>query len=167
MASRQTIITQKEVVQIWPYVPKQVQMLEAPSLILGLLQIASCASEQDPLDPQSTHMILYSASTRARSTRGKSPCTCNTRCLISLASSWRYASHLLPLQCGEHSMGSKLFLHPFPLIRAIWAASIFILERMAEQDLGAEFADGGVANQPVILQTSAGLSCCQVSQSNF
>ena len=43
---------------------------------------------------------------------------------------------------------------------------IFILEfsKDGSADLGEEFADGGTANQPVILQRGVGLPCSQVSQ---
>ena len=46
-----------------------------PSSIFSLKSflLKICASEQDPLDPQSIHMNLYSASTRARGTRKKKP----------------------------------------------------------------------------------------------
>ena len=55
-----------------------------------------------------------------------------------------------------------LLLHPFSLLRATRAAQIFILQ--INKDGSAEFADGGVANQPVILKGGVGLSCGQVSQ---
>ena len=60
---------------------------------------------------------------------------------------------------GTYSMGdtpfdSELLLHPFPFIRAIRAVQVFILEfsKDGSADLGDEFADGGAANQPVVLQ---------------
>ena len=60
----------------------------------------------------------------------------------------------------------ELLILPFPLIRAIRAALIFVLEFSKDglADLGDEFADGGAAKQPVILQGSASLSSGQVSQ---
>ena len=64
---------------------------------------------------------------------------------------------MLPVYCpysmGDIPSGSKL-LHPFPLIRAIREVQIFILEFTKDEsaDLGDECADGGLANQPVILQ---------------
>ena len=77
---------------------------------------------------------------------------------------------MLPIY-GNYSMGdipsgSELLLHPFPLIRAIRAVQIFVLEfnKDASADLGDEFADGGAANQPVVLQGGVGLSSCQLSQ---
>ena len=70
---------------------------------------------------------------------------------------------MLPVY-GTYSMrdipsGSEILLHPFPLIRVIRAAQIFILEFSKDglADLEDEFADGGVANQPVILQGGLGL----------
>ena len=58
---------------------------------------------------------------------------------------------------------SEVFLHPFPLIRAIRAVQIFVLEssKGGLADLRDEFEDGGAANQPVVLQV--GLSSGQVS----
>ena len=52
---------------------------------------------------------------------------------------------------GDIPSGSEFPLHPFPLFRAIRAVQGFILEFSKEgsTDLGDEFADGGVANQPV------------------
>ena len=69
------------------------------------------------------------------------------------------------LSVGDIPSGSELFFHPFPLIRAIRAAQILVLEfsKDGTSVLGDEFA-GGVANQPEILQIGVGLSCCQVSQ---
>ena len=64
-----------------------------------------------------------------------------------------------------HSLsGSDLLLQPLP--RATRAAQIFVLEfsKDGSADLGDEFADGGVANQPVILQGGVSLSSGQVSQ---
>ena len=34
----------------------------------------------------------------------RSPCSCNIHSQISLASLWRYVSHLVPLQSGGHSI---------------------------------------------------------------
>ena len=74
---------------------------------------------------------------------------------------------MLPV-CGTCSIpsGSELLLHPFPVIGAIRAVKIFVLEfhKDGSADLGDQFADGGAANQPVILQGGVGLSCGQVSQ---
>ena len=96
----------------------------------------------------------------------RSPCSCNSHWLMSLASSWQYASCLLPLH-GGHSILSEL-LNPFPIIRAIGAAQIFYLEfgNDGSADLGDIFADGG-ANQPVILQGGVGLSRCLSVIANF
>ena len=52
--------------------------------------------------------------------------------------------------------GSELLDH-FPLIRATRAVQMFILE-FSKADLGNEFADGGAANQIVILHGGVGLS---------
>ena len=76
---------------------------------------------------------------------------------------------------GDIPSRSELLLHPFPLFRATRAVQIFILEFSKDDlaDLGDTFADGSVANQPVILQGGVGLACGQVSpgygqfQSNF
>ena len=64
-----------------------------------------------------------------------------------------------PLQRRDIPSGSELLLHPFPLLRAIRAAQIFILEfsKDGSVDLGDEFADGAFANQPVILPVSVQL----------
>ena len=55
---------------------------------------------------------------------------------------------------GDIPFGSELLLYPFPLIRTIRAVQIFVLEFSKDglADLGGEFADGGAANQPVVLQ---------------
>ena len=68
---------------------------------------------------------------------------------------------------GGIPSGSELCLHPFPFIRAIRAAQIFILEfsKDGSADLGNEFVDGGSPNQSMILQ-GVGLSHDQVSQCN-
>ena len=68
---------------------------------------------------------------------------------------------------GDIPSGSEFLLHPFPVLRAIRAVQIFILEFLKDgsANLGGEFADGGVASQPVILQGGVGLSSGQVSQS--
>ena len=54
---------------------------------------------------------------------------------------------------GDIPSGSEL-LHPFSLIRAIKAVQIIVLEfsRDGSAELGDEFADGGEANQPVVLR---------------
>ena len=67
---------------------------------------------------------------------------------------------------GDSPSGSELLLHPFPFIRGIRAAQIFVLEFSKDglADLGDEFANGGAANQPVVLQGGGGLSSGQVSQ---
>ena len=55
---------------------------------------------------------------------------------------------------GDIPSGSELLLHPSPSIRATRALQIFVLEISKDNsaDLGDELADGGVANQPVVLQ---------------
>ena len=65
-----------------------------------------------------------------------------------------------PYSMGEIPSGSDLLLHPFPLIMAIRAAQIFILEFSKDDfaDLGDKFTNSGSANQPVILQGGVGLS---------
>ena len=60
---------------------------------------------------------------------------------------------------GDIPSGSKLLPHPFPVLRAIMAVQTFVLEFHRD-----EFADGGAANQPVILQGAVGLSSGQLSQ---
>ena len=67
---------------------------------------------------------------------------------------------------GEIPSASELLLQPFPLIRAIRTVQIFILEFSKDgwADLGDEFADGGRANQPVVLHGGIGLSSGKVSQ---
>ena len=54
-----------------------------------------------------------------------------------------------PYNVGDIPSGSELLLHPFPLLRAIRAAQIFILEigKDGSVDREDEFADGGLANQ--------------------
>ena len=70
-----------------------------------------------------------------------------------------------PDSVGDIPPGHEL-LHPFPLIKATRAVQIFVLKfrRDGLADLGDEFADGGVANQPAILQGGVDLSRGQVSQ---
>ena len=65
---------------------------------------------------------------------------------------------------GDIPSGYEL-LHPFPLLRAIRAAKIFVLEfsKNGLADLGDEFTDAGSANQPVIMLGGVGLSCCNES----
>ena len=60
---------------------------------------------------------------------------------------------------GDILSGSELLLYPFPVNRAIRVMQIFVLEfsKDGSADLGDEFADGGVANQPVVLQGGVGL----------
>ena len=76
---------------------------------------------------------------------------------------------MLPVY-GTYSMGDipsgSEILHPFPFIRAIKAVQIFVLEFTKDDsaDLGDEFADGGAANQLVVLQGGVGLFSGQVSQ---
>ena len=82
---------------------------------------------------------------------------------------------IVPIVCvwggggGGITSGSELLLHPFPLIRAIRAARIFVLEfsNNGFADLLEEFADGGFDNQPVIQQVGVSLSSGQVSQHYF
>ena len=54
---------------------------------------------------------------------------------------------------GDIPSGSELLPHPFSLIRVCRVAQVFVLEFSKDglADLGDEFADGGSANQPVIL----------------
>ena len=77
---------------------------------------------------------------------------------------------MLPVY-GTGSMGyipyaSEFLPHPFPFLRAIRAVQIFILEfrKDGSENLGDEFADGGAANQQMILQAGIGLASGQVSQ---
>ena len=67
---------------------------------------------------------------------------------------------------GEIPSGSEFLIHPFPFIRAVRAVQIFILEfrKNGLADLGNKFADGGEANQPVVLQGDVGLSSGHVSR---
>ena len=67
---------------------------------------------------------------------------------------------------GDIPSGSELLLYPFPLIRAVRAAQIFVLEfsKDGSADLGDKFADGGAANKPVVLQGGVDLSSGQMSQ---
>ena len=71
-----------------------------------------------------------------------------------------------PYSAGDNPSGSELLLYPFPVIRALRAMQIFVLEFSKDglADLGDEFADGGAASQPVILQGGVDLSCGQVSE---
>ena len=69
-------VTQKEVVQIWSSFPEGFRWWKYPRCYprcFPHLSAINCASEEDPLDPTSTPMNLYSASTRASSTREKKP----------------------------------------------------------------------------------------------
>ena len=67
---------------------------------------------------------------------------------------------------GDISSGSELLLHNFLVIRAILAVQIFVLEfhKDGSADMGDQFTDGGLGNQPVILHGGVGPSCGQVSQ---
>ena len=67
---------------------------------------------------------------------------------------------------GDIPSGSGLLLHPFSFIRAIRAVQIFVLKFSKDGSAGLEdkFADGGVADQPVVLQGGVGLSSGQVFQ---
>ena len=71
--------------------------------------------------------------------------------------------------CDTYSVrdisGSELLLYSFPLIRAIRAVQIFVLEfrKDGSADLGDKFADGGTANQSGTLQGGIGLTSGQVS----
>ena len=58
-----------------------------------------------------------------------------------------------PYSVGDIPSGFELLLHSFPLIRAIRAVHIFVLEFIKDglADLGNEFADGGVAKNSGIL----------------
>ena len=55
---------------------------------------------------------------------------------------------------GDISSGSELLLYPFLVIKAFREAPIFILEfsKDGSSDLEDEFEDGGVADQPGMLQ---------------
>ena len=64
------VITQQEIVQIWFSLPQGFRR-QKPASIFSLLKI--CASDEDLLDLTSTQRNLYSALTRASSTRGKKP----------------------------------------------------------------------------------------------
>ena len=84
--------------------------------------------------------------------------------IVTACIHWLLYGDMLPV-CGTYSMGdipsgSELLLHPFPFIWVIRAMQIFILEfsKGGSADLGDEFADGGAANQPVVLQGGVGLS---------
>ena len=72
----------------------------------NLLRLNICTSDEDPLDPTSTKRNLQSASTRASSTREKSPYNCNIHLQISWASSWLYVSHLVLKECRGRSIWS-------------------------------------------------------------
>ena len=67
---------------------------------------------------------------------------------------------MLPVYCpyrlGDIPPGLELLFHPFRLIRA---TQILVLQfsKNGSADLGDEFADGGSANQPVILQGGVSL----------
>ena len=64
---------------------------------------------------------------------------------------------MLPVYCpysiGDISSGSELLFLPFLLLRASKTVQIFILEFSKDglADLGDEFTDGGLVNQPVKL----------------
>ena len=62
--------------------------------------------------------------------------------------------------------GPELLLYPFQFIWVIRAVQILCLEFSKDglADLGDEFTDGGLANQPVILQGGVSLSSGQMSQ---
>ena len=80
---------------------------------------------------------------------------------------------MLPLYCpysiGNIPSGSELQLHLLTHFRISRAVQIFVLELSKDglADLGDEFTDGGLANQPVLLQGGVGLSCCWVFSALF
>ena len=61
---------------------------------------------------------------------------------------------------GDIPSGSEHLLHPFPFIRDTRAVQISVLEfyKDGSAELRDKFADGGVANQTVVLQGGVGLS---------
>ena len=67
---------------------------------------------------------------------------------------------------GDISSGSELLLHYVPLHRSRRAVQIFVLEFSKDglPDLGDKVTDGGLANQPLILQGGVSLTCYQVFQ---
>ena len=71
-----------------------------------------------------------------------------------------------PYRVGNIPSSSGILRYPFLLIRTIREIQILVLEfsKDGSANLGDKFADGGAANQPVILQGGVGLSCVQVSQ---
>ena len=107
--------TQQEIVQFWSSLPKGSgggsPQVPLSIFSLNLLFIKICASDEDPLNPTSKQRNLYSASTRASST------VVVIYSQISLASSWRYVSHLVPYSVGDVLSGSELFLYLFPVRR--------------------------------------------------
>ena len=58
----------------------------------------------------------------------KSPCSCNSHCLFSWASSGDMLLVYGIYSVGYIPSGSELLLQPFPFIRAIRAVQIFVLE---------------------------------------
>ena len=79
----------------------------------------------------------------------RNPSSCNSHCRL-------LHGDMLPVygtcSIGHILSGFALLLHPFPLIRAFRAVQIF--HRGIQQrwlDLWDEFADGGGANQPMVL----------------
>ena len=70
------VVTLQKVMQIWSSLSGSgAGSPKLPSLIFSLnsLLLKICASDEEPLDPQSIHMNLNSTLTRARSTREKKP----------------------------------------------------------------------------------------------
>ena len=90
---------------------------------------------------------------------------------ISLASAWRYVSHLVPKSVGEtfHLFlnCSSTFFQSSGLIGQLKYssnASSFKCINDGPTDFEDEFTYGFSANQPVILEGHVGFSCCQMSQ---
>ena len=100
---------------------------------------SSCRPRSSPtIDPQSIYRNLYSVLARAWRTRK----TALVAVIFNVCFLW------LLENIGNIPSGSEHLLHPFPQIRAIRAAQIFILEFSKDglAELGDKFPESGFAN---------------------
>ena len=104
----------------------------------NLLRLNIFASDEDPLDPISTHRNLYSTSTKASSTREKA--------LVAVIFTHRVWG-------GGGIPSASELLNLFPVFMSTRSVQIHFLEfsKDGPADNRDKFTYGGLANQPVIL----------------
>ena len=102
--------------------PQVVQLQEVPRLPSSIFSLRSllskiCASEQEPLDPQSIHRNRYSASTRARRTREKALVVL----IVTACFLWLIHDSMLPVY-SAYSVGA------FHLVLVVAAGQVMVLD---------------------------------------